>query len=67
MKQRPRFKQILSFQHRIASFAKTAREVAERLPPGAQKDELIRKASRADIAAHLDEWANSPGLRAPTP
>ena len=41
---RRRFKQQLSLQDRLASFAKTARELAALLPPGAEKDELLRKA-----------------------
>jgi hypothetical protein len=26
---------------------------------------LLRRARQADTAAHLDEWANSPGLQPP--
>jgi hypothetical protein len=63
MVQRRRFKQKLSFQDRLASFAKTARKAAALLPPGAEKDELLRKALRADTAAHLSEWSDSPGLK----
>jgi hypothetical protein len=66
MKRRRRFKQEPSFQERLASYAKSAREVAALLPPGAEKDELLRKARQADTAVHLSDWANSPGLRAPT-
>lgn len=63
--QRRRFKQKLSFQERLASFATDARRTASLLPPGAEKDELLRKARQADTAAHLNEWASSPGLQAP--
>jgi hypothetical protein len=55
-----------SLEDQFASFAKAAREVAALLPPGAEKDELLRKARQADTAAHLNEWASSPGLRART-
>ena len=48
MIERRRFKQQLPLQDRLASFAKTARELAALLPPGAEKDELLRKAQRAD-------------------
>ena len=66
MKQQRRlFKQQLSFRDRLASFAKAAREKASLLPPGAEKDELLHKAQQADTAAHLNEWANSPGLQPP--
>lgn len=63
---RPRIKQSQSFQQRLAAFAHEARETAELLPPGALKDELLRKARQADTAAHLDEWTDSPALQPPT-
>lgn len=63
--QRRRFKQQTSLQGRLASFAKLTREKASLLRPGAERDELLRKARRADTAAHLDEWVNSPGLQPP--
>ena len=55
MIKRRRFTQQLTLQDRLASFAKTARDVAALLPPGAEKDELLRKASRADTADGLDK------------
>jgi hypothetical protein len=67
MQKRPRyFKQKVSLEERLASYANSAREVAALLPPGAEKDELLRKVRQADTAVHLSDWANSPGLRAPT-
>jgi hypothetical protein len=62
---RRRFKQQTSLQDRLATFAKLARERASLLQPGAERDELLRKARRADTAAHLNEWTNSPGLQPP--
>jgi len=56
-KQRRRFKQMESLQVRLAIFAKEAREKASCLPPGIEKDDMMRKASQADTAAHIDEWA----------
>jgi hypothetical protein len=66
MKKRSRFKQSQSLKDRLASFAKGVKEKASRLPPGPEKEELLRKARRADAASHLDEWVNSPGLQPPT-
>jgi hypothetical protein len=60
---RRRFRQQTSLQDRLATFAKLARERASLLQPGAERDELLRKARQADTAAHLDERTNSPGLR----
>jgi hypothetical protein len=62
---RRRFKQQLSLQDRLASFAKTAREVAAFLPPGAEKDELLRKASGADTADWLNESLGATAQRPP--
>ena len=62
---RRRFKQVETFTDRLATFAKRTRERASLLPPGAEKAELLSKARQADTAAHLDDWANSPGLQPP--
>jgi hypothetical protein len=55
MTKRRRFKQLLPLQDRLASFAKTARELAAHLPLGPEKDELLRKAERADATAGLNK------------
>jgi hypothetical protein len=65
MKKRRRFKQNISLQDRLAAYAKEVREHAESLPPGPQRDELMKKASQADTASHMNGRVNSPGL--PTP
>ena len=65
MQRRQRFKQNLSLRDRLTAWANEVRERAKTLPPGAERDALFRKASQADTAAHLDEWANSPGLQPP--
>jgi hypothetical protein len=63
--QRRRFKNVLSFPDRLYAWAKEVREKADKLPPGAERDELLKKARQADTASHLDDWANSPGLQPP--
>nr|WP_249129725.1 hypothetical protein [Bradyrhizobium japonicum] len=65
MASRRRFKQTRSLKDRLASFAKDAREKASSLPPGAEKDELLRKAGQADTTARAAIWINSPGLQRP--
>jgi hypothetical protein len=62
---RRRFKQKLSLRDRLASFARAAREKASFLPPGAEKDEWLRKARQADTTAYIEEWCSSPGLQPP--
>jgi len=56
----------ISCRDRLASFAKEARERAAQLPPGDEKDNLLRKARQADTGSRLDDWANSQGLQPPT-
>ena len=53
MIKRRRFKQQSPLEDRLAAFAKTARAVAALLPPGAEKDEMLRKALQADTMAGL--------------
>jgi hypothetical protein len=65
MSQRRRFKQTTSLKERLASFARQVRDKASRLPPGAERDAMLKKASQVDTAAHLDGWANSAGLQPP--
>jgi hypothetical protein len=70
---RRRFKQSLekrlselnSLEERLSEEAKRLREEAKLLPPGAKRDELIRKARQADTGSHMSEWLRSPGLRPP--
>jgi hypothetical protein len=64
--QRRRFNNTLSFPDRLAKEAKRFRDEAETKPPGPERDLLIRKARQADTAAHIDQWASSPGLRPPS-
>ena len=65
MQHRRRFKQTSSLKDRLASFAKENRDKASLLPPCREREELLKKASRADTASHLDDWANSAGLQPP--
>ena len=65
MQHRRHFKPSIPLKDRLAVFAKSVREKASLLAPGAEQDELLRKARQADAAVHLDEWANSPGLQRP--
>ena len=60
-----RQKQPIPLKERLVWFAKDVREKAEQLRPGPDREALLDKARRADIAAHIVEWANSPGLQPP--
>ena len=57
---------IKSFEFRLAQEAINLRKQAEGMPLGIRRDELLRKARQVDIAAEVNKWLSSPGLRAPT-
>jgi hypothetical protein len=55
-----------SLEARLSDEAQTLREQAEHLPPGPEREALLRRARQDETAAHLTEWLTSPGLRPPT-
>jgi hypothetical protein len=61
--QRRRFKQSKSLEERLSEEAKRLRAEAKLLPPGAVRDEMIRKAQQAETGSRINEWLTSPGLR----
>jgi len=65
MPHRRRFKQNMSLRDRLAAWAEQVREQAKKLPPGPEREAQLKRAGQADVAAHLDEWADSPGLQPP--
>ena len=65
MQRRRRFKQIESLEARLAQEAMRLREEAKSLPPGAVREEMMRKARQAETGSHMTEWLTSPGLRPP--
>ena len=67
MIKRRRFKQQLPLQDRLESFAKTARELAALFPPGAEKDELLRKAQRAESLAGLNKGFDPKEMKGSAP
>ena len=65
MVKRNRRKNTVPFEQRLQRMAGEAREAAERLPDGQQRDALLRKARQAETAAHMNQWLSSPGLQSP--
>ncbi len=63
--QRRRFKQTVPLEERLRIQAETSRERADQLPPGHEREELLRKARLDDVASPLTEWLTSPGLQPP--
>jgi hypothetical protein len=61
MKMQRRFKQTTSLRDRLAEFVAGARSEAERAPGGADRCELAKTVHKAETAADIDRWANTPG------
>lgn len=66
MRTRHRFKQVDTLEARLAAEAERLREQASLLPPGAARDEILRKARQAETGSHMSEWLRSPGLQPPS-
>jgi hypothetical protein len=54
-----------SLETRLAEEAKRLREEAKLLPPGAQREQLLRKARQCETGSHVSEWLASPELQPP--
>ena len=54
--ERRRFKQTIPLDLRLEEQAKLLRKEAQGTPPGTERDKLIRRARRVEIAAHLQQW-----------
>ncbi|EJN15813.1 hypothetical protein PMI42_00578 [Bradyrhizobium sp. YR681] len=65
MPERRRFKQTQTIEERLAVEAEGLREQANKLPHGAEREALLRKARQAETGSHMSEWLRSPGLQPP--
>jgi hypothetical protein len=63
--ERRRFKQETPLDQRLEDHAKRLRNEAEGTPAGIKRDDLLRRARQAEIAARMNEWFSSPGLQSP--
>ena len=61
---RIRRKQVISFAERLQQAAAAARDAAELLPAGQERDLLLRKALQAETAAHINQLLSAPILQA---
>ena len=74
--QRSRFENLTTFS--LKDEANDLRKQAQGMPPSIRRDniltlaqqaettqDLLQRGHQADIAAHLDEWISSPGLKPP--
>lgn len=54
MQKRRRFKQTTSLNDRLASFEQQARDRAEKLPPGPERELMLKKVRQAATASDLN-------------
>jgi hypothetical protein len=65
MIKRRRPKHQFTLQDRIITWIKDVRAQAAAMAPGADRDMLLKKVRQAEIAMHVEDWINSPGLQPP--
>lgn len=65
MQPRRRVKQSDPLEVRLAEEAKQLREQAKSLPPGPDRDLILRKARQCETGSRMSEWLRSPELRPP--
>jgi hypothetical protein len=56
----------LKIDEKWRQLAKEARDQAERLPYGKEREALMRRARQLETASHINAWLTSPGLQAPS-
>ena len=65
MTQRRRVKQTRSLEERMAELAARLKEEAAKMPAGAERESVLKRARIADIGSHMNDWLTSPGLQPP--
>jgi hypothetical protein len=63
---RRRFKQIVSLDQRLSEEAARLRSHAKQIPPGPERNDLIRRARQTEAAVHINRWLTSPRFKQPT-
>ncbi|MGY2849168.1 hypothetical protein ACVMDN_006422 [Bradyrhizobium sp. USDA 4510] len=65
MKRRNRFKQTTTLAYRLIQLEEAARARASHLPPGTERERLLKKAREAERAVQIDQWLATPGAEPP--
>jgi hypothetical protein len=60
------FNKSPTLYERLGAEKKRLEVEAGRIGPGSARDKILAKLGQLDVAAHINEWLSSPGLRAPT-
>jgi hypothetical protein len=56
-----------TFEDQIAAEKARIEAQVAKLPPGPQKDGLLKKLRQLETASHINDWLSSPGLQPPRP
>ena len=65
MLKRRRFKQTQSLSERLVQNVEHLKAQLATLPPGLERDHIIRRIRQNEAAANIDQWLKSPGLQPP--
>jgi len=65
MIKRRRFKQTSSLTERLVEDVEQLKQQLATVPPGPERDLIVRRIRQNETAAHIDEWLRSPGLQPP--
>ena len=60
MAERRRLKKTNSLKDRPTAFAEETRKKALQMKAGVEREDMLKKARRAETAAHIVEWVGSP-------
>lgn len=58
-----RFTQTLSLSERLIQDAEKLKAWLPTVPPGPERDLLLKKIRQNEIAGNIDQWLTSPGLQ----
>lgn len=58
-------RQQTSLEDRLSAWADSVHRQAAELPPGPEREAMMKKARQADVAAQVNGWITSPGLQPP--
>ncbi|UWU67597.1 hypothetical protein [Bradyrhizobium sp. NC92] len=66
MIKRRRFKQSISLADRLTENVDQMRRELDALPPGPERDNMLRRIRQNETASQIEKWLGSPGLQPPT-
>jgi hypothetical protein len=65
MQQRRHFKHFLTLEERLTQQAEYLRDEARMMPMGKTREDLLKRARQAEIAADINRWLASPDHKPP--